>query len=62
MNEKMRIGPKRLTVDISEELHYSLRNIAANKGITLRKYVLRSLERAVATEVPHTWKIIKDEK
>lgn len=59
MDDKTRQGPKRLTIDVSEELHYALRNVAAKRGITLRKYVSRCLERAIACEIPKIWETRK---
>lgn len=55
MEEKTRKSPKRLVVEIEEDLHHAVKKAAINRNITLRRYVLRALERAVLNEIPKVW-------
>ena len=41
MEERKRKSPKRLLIDIPEEIHREIKRSALNKNITLRKWVLR---------------------
>lgn len=50
MDEMVRKGPKRLVIDISEEFHKRLKEGALKRNITLRRYVLRMLERGLMQE------------
>jgi predicted HicB family RNase H-like nuclease len=49
MKEK-RIGPKRLTLDIDENMHAEVKSRAARRNIPLRLWVYRALLEAINKE------------
>lgn len=50
--EKKKPLRKRLSVDITDDFHLVVKKMALKREITLKKYVMRALERAVASELP----------
>jgi hypothetical protein len=48
--KKKRKGPKRLTVEIDENMHHRIRLRASFRNITIRLWVLRVLTEALLTE------------
>jgi predicted HicB family RNase H-like nuclease len=41
---------KRLVIDVEEEIHFLVKASAANKGITIRKWVLRAIMKQIKEE------------
>lgn len=50
ISETGRKSPKRLLINISEEQHAAIKNRAANRNITLRKWVTRAILEAIKKE------------
>lgn len=48
--KKTRKSPKRLLIDITEELHSKMKSWAAIRNISLKKYITRIITRAIAEE------------
>lgn len=44
----------RIVVDVSDEFHTQVKTMAAKRNITISKYVLRALERALQAGAPLT--------
>lgn len=49
MSEQIKT-PKRLLIDIPEELHRELKSVVALRGITLKKYVIRAIRSYLLAE------------
>ena len=41
--EEKRKGPKRIILDVPEEIHILTKTMASRRGISLKKYVLKTL-------------------
>jgi predicted HicB family RNase H-like nuclease len=50
MKEKERTTPKRLVLNIPEQLHQEIKQRALDRNITLRKYVLQALMTRIQNE------------
>ena len=50
MKMKKRAGPKRLTVEIDENMHHRIRLRASLRNVTIRLWVLRVLTEALLKE------------
>lgn len=53
-NETKRLSPKRLVVDIYDDLHQKIKLHSTKRNISIRKWVMRALIRAIADEENHT--------
>lgn len=51
MEEKKRLSPKRLVIDIPEEWHSQIKALSAIHNINLRKYVLRVVMKQVKEDL-----------
>ena len=50
MTEVTRKGPKRLTIDINEEMHKQIKMLAIKRNITLRTWLVRLIVNGIQEE------------
>jgi predicted HicB family RNase H-like nuclease len=48
--EQERKGPKRLAIDLSEELHQTIRMRALQKNISIKSWILRAIKLQIESE------------
>jgi hypothetical protein len=55
----MKVNTVRTSIDIPATLHRRLHEAAARRGCSARQLILKSIERVVAEELPHSGKRVR---